>query len=64
MTQAQKAQRYDDLLRESDKYQRENSKLKSEFPVNVPKHIQDKIDSNNKHIARYVQELEKLMTAY
>ena len=60
MDNAQKAQYYDDLLRESDIYQRRNSKLKSEFATNIPPHIQKEIDFNNKKIAELVGKLESL----
>lgn len=61
MTQAQKAQIYDELLRESDIYQRRNSKLKSEYATNIPEHIQKEIDFNNKKISICVGKLESLM---
>jgi hypothetical protein len=60
MTREEKGALYDDYLRESDKLQRENSKLKSEYIVNVPEHIEEKILTNNVKIAELVKKLEKL----
>jgi hypothetical protein len=60
MTREEKGVLYDDYLRESDKLQRENSKLKSEYIVNVPEHIEEKILTNNVKIAELVKKLEKL----
>ena len=61
MTREEKAKLYDDLLHESDKYQRMNSKLKSQYAGNIPPEIQAQIDSNNAKIATCVQKLEKLL---
>lgn len=57
----QKAFIYDELIRESDKYQRANSKLKSEYVANIPPHIQEQINQNNAKIAECVKKLERLM---
>jgi len=60
MTREDKGKLYDEYLRESDYLQRENSKLKSEYIVNVPEHIEQKILTNNVKIAELVKKLEKL----
>lgn len=60
MNDKNKAYAYDELIRESDIIQRENSKLKSQYIVNVPKEIQQKIDSNNNKIAGLLIKLENL----
>lgn len=60
MTQQEKAIIYDQLVRESDKLQRENSKLKSEFTTNIPPHIQKIISENDARIAILVGRLESL----
>ena len=60
MDNKDKARIYDDCLRESDKLQRENSKLKSEYVSNIPPHIQEVIDKNNTRIATLVGRLENL----
>jgi hypothetical protein len=60
MTQQEKAIVYDQLIRESDKIQRDNSKLKSEYVTNIPPHIQKVIDENNARIAVLVGRLESL----
>jgi hypothetical protein len=61
MTNQDKAIAYDDLLRESDTLQRANSKLKSQYVVNVPNDIQQIIDANNAKIQILVGKLENLM---
>lgn len=60
MNNQDKARIYDDCLRESDKLQRENSKLKSEYVGNIPPHIQEVINKNNTRIATLVGRLENL----
>ncbi len=61
MTNEQKAVMYDDLLRESDRLQRINSKLKSEYVTDIPPHVQRVIDENNAKIALLVSRLETLL---
>lgn len=61
MNNQEKAQLYDELIRESDILQRQNSKLKSEYTVNVPPQVQKQIDENDKKIAILVQKLENLL---
>lgn len=60
MTNQEKAMVYDQLIRESDKIQRENSKLKSEYTANIPSNIQRVIDENNSRITVLVGRLESL----
>lgn len=60
MTREDKGKLYDEYLRESDKLQRENSKLKSEYVVNIPEDIEQKILTNNVKIAELVKKLERL----
>ena len=60
LTREQKAQIYDNLIYESDKYQRLNSKLKAEYVTNIPPNIQAQIYHNNKMIAECVKKLERL----
>jgi hypothetical protein len=61
MNNQEKALLYDNLLFESDKLQRINSKLKSEYAGNIPEHIQTQIDGNNHKIALLVRRLEDLL---
>ncbi len=61
MTREEKAIVYDELIRESDKYQRINSKLKSEYVGNIPPHIEEQIKQNDIKIANCVIRLEKLL---
>lgn len=60
MTQQEKAFLYDEYIRESDKLQRENSKIKSEYVTNIPQHLQETIDKNNARISTLVVKLENL----
>jgi len=60
MTNSEKAIIYDQLIRESDILQRENSKFNSQYLFNVPVEIQKKINENNVKIDVLVRELETL----
>lgn len=60
MDNAQKALIYDDLVRESDRLQRINSKIKSEYVGNIPANLQEEINQNNYKISLIVGKLEKL----
>ena len=60
MNNQEKAIIYDNCLRESDALQRTNSKFKSEYAGNIPPHIQEQIDKNDKKIAELVSKLENL----
>ena len=42
MTREEKGALYDDYLRQSDVLQRENSKIKSEYVINMPEHVEEK----------------------
>lgn len=53
--QNEKANLYDEYVRQGDILQRENSKLKSEFPINMPENEQKTINSNMQKI----NELER-----
>lgn len=60
MKNESKARIYEECVRESDRLQRENSKLKSEFAGHIPPHVQTIIDKNDKRIADLVITLENL----
>ncbi len=60
MTKEEKARLYDEYLRQSDKLQRENSKIKSEYVINIPEDVEQRILENNVKIAELVKKLEKL----
>ena len=60
MNNQQKAQMYDDLLRENDFYARKISKLKSEYSPNIPANIQNEINEAERKIANLVFKLENL----
>jgi len=60
MTNQEKAIAYDNCIHESDRLQRENSKLKSQHTTNVPPEIQKQINENERKIAILVNRLENL----
>ncbi|CAK0762335.1 hypothetical protein CCP3SC1AL1_300004 [Gammaproteobacteria bacterium] len=60
MTNENKAEIYDNCLRESDQLQRENSKIKSEYAGNIPPEQQLILDRNNERINLLVKRLESL----
>lgn len=60
MTKEEKAKLYDEYIRESDKLQREISKIKSEYVINIPSNMQEIIDRNNARLDVLVKNLEKL----
>lgn len=60
LTNEDKARIYDELIRESDRLQRINSKLKSEHVFNVPPQVQSQIDENERKIRELVIKLENL----
>ena len=60
MNNAEKAKIYDDCIHESDRLQRENSKIKSEHAGNIPPHLQSIITTNEVRIAMLVKKLENL----
>lgn len=60
MNNAEKAVIYDDLVRESDRLQRLNSKIKSDYVGNIPPQLQEQINQNNAKIAVLVGRLENL----
>lgn len=60
MNNAEKAQIYDDCLRESDRLQRENSKIKSEFVGNIPPNMMTILKENERKISVLVGRLEQL----
>ena len=60
MNNIDKAKMYDECIRESDYLQRINSKLKSEYPINMPEHIEVQVNHNNLKIEQIVQRLNNL----
>jgi hypothetical protein len=60
MNTTQKAEAYDNYLRESDRLQRENSKIKSDYVGNIPPHLEKVIKLNEEKIAILVGKLENL----
>jgi len=60
MTTDEKARFYDDCIRESDRLQREISKIKSEYAGNIPPHLEQTIKINEDKVAVLVRKLEGL----
>jgi len=60
MDNNQKAAIYEECVRESDRLQRENSRIKSENAGNIPPHLQEVIRKNDERIAVLVGRLESL----
>ena len=60
MNNEEKARVYDECIRESDLLQRENSKIKSHNVGNMPQHLQEVINKNDKRISELVRILEGL----
>ena len=60
MNNQEKAIIYENCIRESDRLQRENSKLKSEYVGNIPPHIEKQIKENEARIAVLVGRVENL----
>jgi hypothetical protein len=60
MTNQEKAVIYDNCTRESDRLQREISKLKSQYATNIPPHIQKEINEKETRISVLVGRLESL----
>lgn len=60
MTNNEKALVYDNCVRESDKLQRENSKIKSDYVGNIPQEQQNILNKNDKRISELVKTLESL----
>ena len=62
MTNQEKAELYDNLIRESDRLHRANSILKSEYVINMPREIQETLKENERKINFIVGRLEWLMS--
>lgn len=60
MTNEEKAIIYDNCVRESDRLQRETSKIKSEHAGNIPPELQAVINRNEARISTLVVTLENL----
>mgnify|MGYP003391772250 CR=1 FL=1 len=58
----QKAQIYDQCLRESDQLQRDISRLKSEYPTNMPNDKLREVAEKQQRIDLLVKKLESLFS--
>ena len=60
MNREEKARLYDEYVRESDRLQREISKIKAEHIFDIPMDKQEIINKNNAMIEVLVKNLERL----
>ena len=60
MNNADKGQLYEQYVREASFLEREISKLKSQYVVNVPNEVQKKIDTNKLKISELERKLNNL----
>ena len=56
----QKAVIYDDCIRETDRLQRVNSRIKSDHTGNIPPVLQKEINENERKIANLIRRVENL----
>ena len=61
MTQEEKAQAYDNYIREGDRLQREISRLKSQYPITMPDNEQKIIENNQKKLNELQVKLQNLL---
>lgn len=61
MTNQEKADFYDECIRENDRLLRENSKIKSEYVGNIPTELNEQIKRNEARIALLVGKIEQMM---
>lgn len=61
MTNQEKADFYDECIRENDRLLRENSKIKSEYVGNIPQELDAQIKRNEARIALLVGKIEQMM---
>ena len=61
MTQNEKADFYDECIRENDRLLRENSRIKSDYVGNIPPELDEQIKRNEARIALLVGKIEQLM---
>jgi len=60
MTNEEKAGLYDLYVREAERLERQNSKLKSEFPINRPENVESMINKINQRISELQKKLNDL----
>jgi len=61
MTQEQKAQAYDNYIREGDRLQREISRIKSQYPITMPENEQKIIENNQMKLNELQIKLQNLL---
>ena len=60
LSQDEKARLYEQYVNQAGQLERENSKLKSQYVVNIPENIQKIINENSNKIGTYQQLLNEL----
>lgn len=61
MTNEEKANFYDECIRENDRLLRENSKIKSDYVGNIPPELMEQIKRNENRISMLVGKIEDMM---
>lgn len=61
MTNQEKADFYDECIRENDRLLRENSRIKSDYVGNIPPELDLKIKANEARISMLVGKIEQMM---
>ena len=61
MTNQEKADFYDECIRENDRLLRENSRIKSDYVGNIPPELDAQIKRNEARIALLVGKIEQMM---
>ena len=55
-----KAMLYDDIIRAADRLERENSRLKSQYPINMPTEVSETIERNQQQLVILENKLKAL----
>ncbi len=61
MTNQEKADFYDECIRENDRLLRENSRIKSDYVGNIPPELDAQIKRNEARISLLVGKIEQMM---
>ena len=62
MNRESKAMLYDELIRKGDALMRENSRLNSMYPINVPEDVKKTMEQNKMRLVELEKQLNKLIS--
>ena len=62
MNRESKAMLYDELIRKGDALMRENSRLNSMYPINVPEGVKKTMEQNKMKLVELEKQLNKLIS--